>query len=441
MSGSDCHARRPYFRQTELQSFVKQFNRQSDVFCRLIEEHGSPLYVFDRKTFLNRAAEFSFAFDGILPDVHIYYAVKSNNHPMIAETAVSASLGLDVSSGNELELAINCKCDRILFSGPGKTDEELRMAVDYVDRVTVLVDSFGELERLDRAARVSANPMRIGVRVSTEDSGLWRKFGIPLKDLVEFFLRSSRCENVRITGIQFHTSWNLDSSRQIAFIERLGKQLRTLDADMSSAISFIDIGGGFWPPRGEWLQEAGTDFGRISAASSDNFWPSDLTHYRLPASSIEEFAEAIGSAIKTHIQPHIDCTIYAEPGRWLCNDAVHILLKVVDKKADDIVVTDGGTNAVGWDRFETDYFPVINLSRPSLNERESAVYGLLCTPHDIWGYSYFGNGIERGDVLLVPTQGAYTYSLRQRFIKPLPSFVALDSVGNHSVDGTKKPKA
>lgn len=102
-------------------------------------------------------------------------------------------------------------------------------------------------------------------------------------------------------------------------------------------------------------------------------------------------------------------------------DAVHLFLSVVDKKAPDLVITDAGTNTVGWERFETDYFPVLNLSRPSLEERPCHILGSLCTPHDVWGYMYFGHSIEPGDILMIPTQGAYTYSLRQHFIKPLPS--------------------
>jgi diaminopimelate decarboxylase len=89
------------------------------------------------------------------------------------------------------------------------------------------------------------------------------------------------------------------------------------------------------------------------------------------------------------------------------------------------VITDAGTNAVGWERFETDYFPVLNLSRPALSEKPCNVLGSLCTPHDVWGYSYWGEGIEIGDILLIPTQGAYTYSLMQNFIKPLPEVVVV----------------
>jgi diaminopimelate decarboxylase len=152
-----------------------------------------------------------------------------------------------------------------------------------------------------------------------------------------------------------------------------------------------------------------------------------MMHHRLPAASIDTFAEKIGAAIKKNILQQTNCRIYTEPGRWLINDAMHILLTVVDRKADDIAITDAGTNVIGWERFETDYFPVINLSRPDTVERECMILGSLCTPHDVWGYSYFGEDVQPGDILLIPTQGAYTYSLRQQFIKPLPETVVWKS--------------
>jgi diaminopimelate decarboxylase len=59
-----------------------------------------------------------------------------------------------------------------------------------------------------------------------------------------------------------------------------------------------------------------------------------------------------------------------------------------------LVITDAGTNTIGWERFETDYFPVLNLTRPDLTERPCHVLGALCTPHGVWGYSYFGQDIR-----------------------------------------------
>jgi diaminopimelate decarboxylase len=104
---------------------------------------------------------------------------------------------------------------------------------------------------------------------------------------------------------------------------------------------------------------------------------------------------------------------------------MHILVRVVDKKERDLVITDAGTNAIGWERFEIDYFPVLNLSREGLAENSCDILGSLCTPHDVWGYCYFGSDIDVGDLLMIPCQGAYTYSLGQNFIKPLPRVVKI----------------
>jgi diaminopimelate decarboxylase len=417
----------PEFPPADLKAFVRRYIARSEQYEQFCRTNGSPLYIFEKETFLERAGQLTSAFRGVLPEVRFFYAVKSNNCPAVVQTAVAAGLGLDVSSGSELELALASGCSSIIFSGPGKNDDELNLAVENSDRLVVLMDSFGELDRLNRIAAAAGKRVRTGVRVTSQEHGLWRKFGIPLAELKKFILRAKTCESIALAGLQFHSSWNLTPDKQIGFMKRLGETLSKLDNRHLSAIDFIDIGGGYWPTQGEWLQEAGTTEGRVRNAIESNEWPSDGRHYRLPSTPIEEFAAQIGSAIRTHIFPHVRCTIYTEPGRWLCNDTMHILLTVVDKKADDIVITDGGTNAIGWERFETDYFPVINLTRPSTEEHQCAVYGSLCTPHDIWGYSYFGDGIERGDILLIPTQGAYTYSLRQKFIKPLPKLVTVGS--------------
>ena len=412
----------------EVAAFVGSFLKRADTFVETAHRHGSPLYVFEERALLERAAQFAAAFKETLGDIRIFYAVKSNNHPVLVSSLVRSGLGLDVSSGLELELALRCSCPDIIFSGPGKTDKELQLAVRHSNHVTVLIDSFGELDRLEKAAAELQTQINAGVRLTTDDRGLWRKFGIPLARLDGFMQKAIGCSHVLLGGLQFHTSWNLDPGQQVDFIARLGESLQNLAQNRRELIKFIDIGGGYWPPQGEWLQWAGTSKGRLHQALLNTSFPS-TEHYKLSSSSITTFATKIGAAVQRHVAPYVDCLFYAEPGRWLCTDAMHILLTVVDKKSEDLVITDGGTNIIGWERFETASFPVINLSRPSKSEHKCFILGSLCTPHDVWGYGYFGKGIEPGDLLLIPNQGAYTYSLRQEFIKPLPEVVALCSAG------------
>lgn len=403
----------------QLQAFVRSYFERREVYLRALETHPSPLYLQESGVLRERAARMKRAFESRLPRTAFYYAVKSNNHPDVAAILMAEGFGLDVSSGLELEMALGLGARDIVFSGPGKTMAELRLAAAHADRVVVLMDSFGELERLGPLAADMGATVRCGVRLTANPTGLWRKFGIPLAALPDFFEAAGRHPRIKLAGLQFHTSWNLSPAPQAAFIALLGRALAAMPDASRAKIEFIDIGGGYWPEQGEWLQAAATPEGlRRAALGEPAGGPED--HFHLPATPIEGFADALSAALREHLLPVVDGRICLEPGRWICNDAVQLLMSVVDRKAPDLVITDAGTNAVGWERFESDYFPVLNLSRPGLVEKPCHILGSLCTPHDVWGYTYFGEDIRPGDILMIPTQGAYTYSLRQTFIKPLP---------------------
>jgi diaminopimelate decarboxylase len=415
----------PVLEDEVISAYVSSFLAERQLFLNFSAQHGTPVYLFDRNVLLQRAEQFTTAFSKEIPGLRSFFAMKSNNHAAVAESLVKVGLGLDVSSGLELETALGAGCQHILFSGPGKTEAELDLAVANAEVVTVLIDSFGELDRLAGISRLRNKVVRAGVRLTTEEKGLWRKFGIPLGKLESFMTRAEKFEHIRLCGLQFHTSWNLTPSAQVSFLIRLGERLANMKRQQVETIEFLDIGGGYWPPRGEWLHFSATPQGSITQLVLPDIRQPD--HCRYPAEPLEIFAREIGETLRQHIFPYVDCQVFTEPGRWLVNDSMHILLTVVDKKAEDLVIVDGGTNIVGWERFETDYFPVINLSNPSLVERNCFVFGSLCTPHDVWGYNYFGNGIKPGDILMIPSQGAYTYSLRQSFIKPLAQVFPLES--------------
>ena len=414
----------PLLPRQELLAFVGAFFDLRDNYLGLVQSHTPPLYVLETAVLADRARRFRQAFERVLPRVSFYYAVKSNNHPEVARALVASGFGLDVSSGLELKTALSLGAEDIVFSGPGKTDRELSLVAAHRGQVTVLMDSFGELERLEAVAAAAEVQVRTGVRVAIDPTGLWRKFGISLDRLPAFWERARHCTHIQVQGLQFHSSWNLSPEPQTDFIKALGKALQAMPGEFLNQMDFIDIGGGYWPPQGEWLQAAGTPEGALRGALGKEVVRPDI-HYRLLAAPISEFADRIGAAVAEHIHTLVPCRICLEPGRWICNDAMHLLMSVVDKKAEDLVITDAGTNAVGWERFETDYFPVLNLTRPGMEERACHILGSLCTPHDLWGYAFWGSDIQPGDILMIPTQGAYTYSLRQHFIKPLPELVTL----------------
>jgi diaminopimelate decarboxylase len=414
----------PRLAARELKAYVERYFEWAEGLKATLNREASPFYLLNTTALRERALHFKTAFSSVFKDTIFYFAVKSNSHPEVARTLLDCDFGLDVSSGVELEMALGLGARKIVFSGPGKTKGELNLAAENHGFVTVLMDSFNELEKLEKVAAEKGVIISTGVRLTTMSRGLWKKFGIPLKDLKTFWEAAESCEHIRLKGFQFHTSWNMGPEAQIRFIHKIGRAVSDLSEKTRRKIHFVDIGGGYWPEQGEWLTGEGIPEGNLRKALGIDPG-SPKRHFHLPSNPIEAFAKSIAAAIQKSWSGLMSCTICFEPGRWICNDAMHLFLSVLDRKGDDIVITDAGTNAVGWERFETDYCPVLNLSRPSIEEKRCYILGSLCTPHDVWGKTYFGEDIEPGDLLMIPCQGAYTYSLRQEFIKPVPRVIKI----------------
>jgi diaminopimelate decarboxylase len=393
-------------------------------FATLAGQLGTPLYVFDEQLLIERCERLKQAFAKFPVPVSAFYAVKSNNHPYVSKALVSQGIGLDISSGLELALALEAGAREIIFTGPGKTASELEAATSAEVQPIIWLDSLTELKRLAGAAQEAKTPVRIGARLNIQPDGLWRKFGIDINELVAFIHKAQLCPFLDFCGIHFHSSWNMDARAQTAIIESLGAKLSPLPEPVRQKIRIIDIGGGYWPEPGE-LCWADGEAQMIMKRGLIDFDPAEFKRTFTPAVPIEQFAQELGDAVEKYLGCLPLERVFIEPGRWLCSDSMSLIMRVTDKKMPDLVITDAGTNAIGWERFESDVFPVVNLTRPQLTERPCHLLGSLCTPHDVWGFSYFGAAIEEGDLLLVPSQGAYTWSLRQEFIKPVPKVCRL----------------
>lgn len=401
---------------------------------------GTPLYLFDKISLEQKADQFNAACSRHFDRYQIYYAVKSNPFKGIIDHIASMGMGLDVSSGHELFNALAAGCKKIIFSGPGKTDEELKLAISHPQHVTLLMDSPGELSRISRIVTQnvgSSNTIKVGIRIQNAESKLWSKFGVPLAEVVRIFKSAVAVPGIEPCGLQFHTSWNINPSAQVKMIDLIGSFIkREMPEDITRRLKFIDIGGGFWPEQGEWLNTQNTDKGALlSLIKPEHRF--NATHYIREAMPIDYFFGEISKAISKSGSVLKGLEVWMEPGRWISTSAMHILLKVVDKKGKRVVITDGGINIIGWERPLTEFIPIINISQPGLNEQRTMVFGSLCTPHDVWGRSFFGAAINLDDILLIPDQGAYTYTLRQSFIKAKCRVVQYDGCSLEEVESQK----
>ena len=419
-----------------LDDYLKRLMNKRDAFMESAKNYGTPQYFYDQPGLIEHIERFNRAFSNNLPRYRAFYAIKSNCFSHVLRDAVKAGMGLDVSSGRELGMALETECEKILFSGPGKTDEELLLALRNPNRIILLLDSFSEFNRLSGLMKKikPVSDLKVGVRVHGLKKGAWDKFGIPLSDLALLIRKAHNTKGIVPCGVQFHTSWNLDAEIQVSMINDIGAYLiKNLSNDILELLEFMDIGGGFWPEQGEWQNPRNLPIGMIA-----NILGKDLQfkpeHYYHPAKPIEDFAKNIAGTFLAQPGPVRDLELFMEPGRWISNSAMHILLGVIDKKGANTVITDGGINLLGWERPLSEFIPVINVTRFSISERPLRIYGPLCTPDDKWGDSFFGDKVEIGDILLVPDQGAYTYSLRQAFIKPVAKVIKYNGISLEEVE-------
>ncbi len=393
---------------------------------QVIKNHRSPFYLYDKEELIKSVNEFKTLFNKHIPSSEIYYAMKANPHEYILKDVVRNNLGIDVSSGHELELALQTRTNKVLFTGPAKTMDELRLVLKHSQKITLNIDSFTELKKIEALLKISKKKLRVGVRIATRNHGKWNKFGIPLKDLYSLWTLLKKNSYLQPEGIQTHMSWNEDADSYKNMIIEIGNYLKSYPA-LKKEIQFIDLGGGFLPYKIEGLHSWSLPQGRIANILLEELGKEVIfskKHFLSLAIPLREYAKEIGTAIKKNLSD-MNCKFYFEPGRIICNNSMHIVLRVEDVKNSQLAITDGGTNMVGWERFEEEYFPIVNLTHPSLKEKVATVFGSLCTPHDIWGYFYHGTAIKEGDILVIPYQGAYTYSYAQNFIKPFPKVYAL----------------
>jgi diaminopimelate decarboxylase len=400
---------------------VAQILQRREDILALAAQHATPLFAYDGRSFRAALAEFSGAFGRHVPRHRPFFAVKSNHHPLLAAEAAAAGYGLDVSSSRELKLALDAGAEQILFSGPAKSAADLELALAHRERVIVNLDSFRELELL---AAVVKQPVRAGVRIHTAAHGQWSKFGIPLAELPRFWRKAADHSQVALQGIQSHLSWTHDADPYCRVIADVAGVLNEqFTAAQRQQIRFYDFGGGYRPHRLEGRYPTELPLGELIRVADEQF--GETTQFAAPyyfqdSVPIAAYAETIGAALAEHLTPLASCDYFSEPGRVVAARAMHLVVRAIDKKQSDLVIVDGGIHMIGWERYLHVYCPVVNLTRPAKREIPIRICGSLCDPEDVLGRYCFAESIEEGDVLVLPYQGAYTWSTAHNFIREIP---------------------
>ncbi|MGV8140955.1 MAG: diaminopimelate decarboxylase family protein [Candidatus Woesearchaeota archaeon] len=434
----------------EFLKYTERLSLKQKIILESAEKYGTPQYLLDEEALIDRVKLIQTVFQKHISGLKIFYAFKCNDLPRIISILKEQGIRADVASLFELELALKLGFDNIIFTSPGKSDEELLLAIKNSDKIVINIDNLDELDRIiylyksasERRTKGNStmsdtsdknigalNRLHISFRINVSDGsmGVWSKFGISLEDLKKVSKYIRDYPYISWEGIHFHSSWN-DSPKK--YIERMAKISYFLKKNFTKGelrgLRFIDIGGGFMSEGSADLssETAKGELLRLSNPKTEKLSKGIYIH-KLP--EIDYFAKQISETFIKEIREGLDLKdleIWIEPGRFLVSLSTHILVTVRSVKGNALIV-DGGINLIGGHDTESTFFPIINISNPSSKLNDSIVYGPLCDPHDLWGYSYFGERAKIGDVLVVMHQGAYTYATAWKFIKPIAKYVSL----------------
>ncbi len=408
----------------------------------LASRHDTPFYLYDLAVIERRVA----ALQAALPDVfRLAYAVKANPNGAVLGRIASLGLGADVASAGELgrTLAAGFNPARVVFTGPGKRDDELLAAVTAAVGL-ITVESPGELRRLELIAEAAGRPVPILLRRSIDpsDGGPAEdvriigdlgagKFGMDDADLrasARFTLGSPWLE---LHGIHaFGASNVLDAAAIVGHAARTMAFGHDLALELGFRLRVVDVGGGLGIPYAD--DEVPLDLAQLAAglAGLADGWSHD------PVTAETE--------------------VLVEPGRFLVGPAGAYVTRVVDTKrvrGRAIAIVDGGINhllrpvLVGQpQRIRRLAGPPIRLGpeanvgieaglgpesalepRLGLSLEQVTIAGPLCTGLDILARDLPIGMPEVGELLAVLDAGAYGYteSMPLFLSRPLPAEVAV----------------
>lgn len=367
---------------------------------------GTPAYAYNAAVIRQRYHALAGAL-GALPH-RIHYAVKANSCLAVLEVLREAGAGCDIVSAGELRLALRAGFppEQIVFSGVGKTPDEIRLAC-AAGLGQVNLESLEELEALGLQSRDSGRTVAVGIRVNpdvTVDTHPYittgtaaAKFGIPADQVLHAARRIREFPNLVLTGIAMHVgSQLLDVAPYVKGARLLAGLVTALRGAGVTTLRSIDIGGGLGI---RYHDETPLEPGALAAAVVPLVAPLGLT-------------------------------LHLEPGRYLVGSAGILLTTVLYRKQAGgkafVVVDAGMTDLVRPSRYQAHHelVPARDRGRP---EHPVDVVGPICETGDFLALDRPLQAPEPGDVLAILCAGAYGFVMASRYnARPLPPEVLVD---------------
>ncbi|WP_160149533.1 type III PLP-dependent enzyme [Roseiconus lacunae] len=347
-----------------------------DLARQLAFEYGTPLLVVSKSKLIDTYH----AMRQALPGVDLYYAAKSNCDLNILSTLCAENAFVDICSEGELDaaLAAGFTPDRMLHTHPCKTDRNLLRCYDAGVRWFVFDNSF-EAEKIARLAPDASLLMRLAVSGNSSMINLSSKFGAPLEDALEI-LQCARQLGLNVRGFSFHVGSQCIDPEDYRSVLRSVRGFWDQAAELGFGLEILDIGGGFPAP---YLENAPTmdSFGFVVS---------------------EGLRESFGD---------LPIRLIAEPGRGLSAECTTLITRVIGKSTrwgtPWYIIDDGLYGSFSGKVFDHADFPLIVENAWDRGAEACVIAGPTCDSSDVVSRDQYLPVLEVGELLLVPSMGAY----------------------------------
>ncbi len=402
---------------------MKFFSRHDAELCvesvplsRIAEEFGTPCYVYSHAALTAAYQSFDSAFAE--RDHLICYAVKANSSLAILNLFARLGAGFDIVSGGELArvLAAGGDAKKVVFSGVGKTADEMRQALE-AGILCFNVESESELERLDKIAGEMGRRAPVSFRVNPDvdpkthpyiSTGLkGNKFGIAYTDAVRLYCKARDLPHLDVVGIDCHIGSQI--TEVMPFADALDKILLLVDALEKEGITIhhLDLGGG------------------LGICYSDET-PPPVTDYA--DTLLEKLADR-------------NFRILLEPGRALVGNAGLLLTKVEYLKhgeTKNFALVDAAMNDLMRPALYDAYHAILPVKENTGVTQRYEIVGPVCESGDFLGHDRHLH-LAEGDLLAVMSAGAYGMSMSSNYnTRPRAAEIMVQKNNTHLIREREK---
>ena len=374
----------------------------------LVEEHGSPLYIYDEATLRGMCKDFIASFTAEYENSHIAYSSKAFSNPAVARIIEEEGMNMDIVTGGELAVAMaaNFPASRLNFHGNNKGREELAEAVRY-GIATITLDSFAEIELLNEVASELGVNQNVMLRLSpsvdphthllTSTGILDSKFGFSIEtgDAEVAVERALAKDSLNVEGLHFH----------------LGSPIFEVEP-YSEAIDYVlNFAANMRDKHGLDLKKFSPGGGFAIGYVSDTLPP-----------AMSEYAKEIAKAIRAGCDTYglDEPELIVEPGRAIVGRAgvaVYTVggIKTIPSVRTYVSVDGGMGDNIRPALYESEY-AVVPVDRPSATRNQTVtVAGKFCESGDILAKDVDLPNVETGELLALPASGAYCLMMASNY--------------------------